>query len=185
MKEQCNRVRDKLYRFLDGDLPDEESKEVEEHLKICPGCLNELERGQELDARIKDLPQLQCPDRVVRGIEETTLSSEQESRLLERLRGWFEATRWKPAAAIAVVTAVIVAAVLYPTGQTDDPSRGTYSADEIEKARKQATWTLTYVAQTIEGAKENAVEDLVRRELPRLIRGRLREATRTDNGGES
>jgi len=85
--------REKLVRYLDGDLDDAERSELEKHLKKCHGCCKEL---QALKATLV-LTSADAPPRFP-GIEWQTSAT-------RRLRWWRWV--WAPAAAAAVFLAII------------------------------------------------------------------------------
>jgi anti-sigma factor RsiW len=49
---ECREVVTKLGRFLDGELPPQESSFVEAHIQDCPGCRRELGALQALSASL-------------------------------------------------------------------------------------------------------------------------------------
>ena len=184
MKTQCNRVRANLDRLLDGDLPDAEQAELAAHLDACPECREELNRERQAVMTMAELPNLTCPDHVIRRVEETTSIQNPEPSLADRLRDLFTSLRWKPlSAALPIIVAVILVALLYPTKKT--PESSAYSEEEVQIAKKQAAWTLSYVAQTINNAQEKTVEELVRESLRSMIRTRLRDAVQKTEGDQS
>ena len=40
---KCDKVRKKLLIFLDGELPEKQKVEIQNHLNGCPGCLKQVE----------------------------------------------------------------------------------------------------------------------------------------------
>jgi anti-sigma factor RsiW len=184
MKTPCNEVRANLDRLLDGDLPDADQAKLAAHLEACPECREELHRERQAMTAMAELPRLTCPDEVTRRIEETVAIEERQPSLAERLRGLGDTLRWRPlAAALPVAVAVLLAVLLYPTKPT--PDSAAYSEEEIQKAEKQATWTLSFVAQTINNAQDKTVEDLVRESLRSMVRTRLRDAVQKTEGDQS
>jgi anti-sigma factor RsiW len=184
MKTQCNRVRDNLDRLLDGDLPDAERTELTAHLEVCPECRKELNDQQQAAMELAELPSLTCPDHVVRQIEENTAIPNPGISLADRLRGLVDSLRWRPlAAALPIVVVILLVALLNPTKKA--PDSPTHSEEEVQKAKKQASWTLSYVAQTINNAQDKTVEELVRESLRSMIRTRLRDAVQKTEGDNS
>lgn len=54
---KCSNVRKKLFDYMDGALKGSDLREFEEHLKSCSECRHELEKVQQLDARLRqDIP---------------------------------------------------------------------------------------------------------------------------------
>ncbi|KAF1086033.1 hypothetical protein SPSYN_00771 [Sporotomaculum syntrophicum] len=50
----CSEVKEKIPQWLDGELADDESTSVAEHLKACTVCQNEVEFWRELSAILKE-----------------------------------------------------------------------------------------------------------------------------------
>jgi anti-sigma factor RsiW len=184
MKTPCNEVRANLDRLLDGDLPDPEQAKLASHLEACPECREELHRERQAMKALAELRHLACPDHVTRRIEEAVAVEERQPSMAERLRSLADRLRWRPlAAALPIAAVVLLAVLLRPTSPSQDPAA--YSAEEIQKAQKQATWTLSFVAQTINTAQEKTVEQLVRESLRSMIRTRLRDAVQKTEGDQS
>lgn len=55
MPQECNRIRENLSAWLDGELPEEESREVAGHLAQCADCRREAVRLERLDALLESL----------------------------------------------------------------------------------------------------------------------------------
>ena len=55
----CRELVELLIDFLDGDLPEERRRHIEEHLAFCPPCLTYLETYRvtiQLTRRLPDVP---------------------------------------------------------------------------------------------------------------------------------
>ncbi|NQT73727.1 MAG: zf-HC2 domain-containing protein [Chloroflexi bacterium] len=50
---KCSSVREKLFDYIDGALKGSDLQAVEDHLKSCSECRHELEKVQQLDARLQ------------------------------------------------------------------------------------------------------------------------------------
>lgn len=50
---KCSKVREKFTEYLEGRLKGEDLSVLEEHLRDCPDCRQELQRFKELDALLK------------------------------------------------------------------------------------------------------------------------------------
>lgn len=50
-KKQCEEALDKLFEFIDHELPDEELARIGEHLEDCPPC----EAERQINEKIKKL----------------------------------------------------------------------------------------------------------------------------------
>jgi anti-sigma factor RsiW len=96
MKEMdCSRYRKLLSAYLDNELLEDELAEVNEHLKVCPGCTRELERLRlvqtlyklELENKVAPQPSFDFSQRVV------DLALEEE--VSEGVRSWNIRSWWK------------------------------------------------------------------------------------------
>jgi mycothiol system anti-sigma-R factor len=47
-KNQCDEALEKLYEYIDNELPDEELSRIGEHLKDCPPCESELRINEKI-----------------------------------------------------------------------------------------------------------------------------------------
>lgn len=78
MSEQgltCHEMVEIITDYLEDALPAEDRRRVEEHLAICPGCVNYLEQMRETIRLTGLLTEEQIPE-------------EQKQELLEAFRGW-------------------------------------------------------------------------------------------------
>ena len=63
---ECKDISYYLCAYLDGELNLEESRPVEEHLKLCPNCRKELEFQQCVKALVKErLGRIVAPDYLI------------------------------------------------------------------------------------------------------------------------
>jgi len=60
-KMRCLEVEEQLSSYIDGMLPEEKKREIEEHLNKCPRCREKLTQLQTLVAELKELPSLDPP----------------------------------------------------------------------------------------------------------------------------
>jgi anti-sigma factor RsiW len=53
----CDYCKDKLSAFIDNELPSEERLVMEEHFKVCPFCVRELETLRQLGGLFGSIPE--------------------------------------------------------------------------------------------------------------------------------
>ena len=58
----CNEICDKLSLYIDNELSDEEMHQMEEHLKSCGNCQEELKEYRDLISVLKSLPEEEPPE---------------------------------------------------------------------------------------------------------------------------
>lgn len=50
----CTEVKNNIYAFMDGELDDQTSQTVKDHISVCPLCSLELEQEKKIDSLIKN-----------------------------------------------------------------------------------------------------------------------------------
>ncbi len=64
MSDQCEALLDRLETFLDGECPQDVQASIEEHLQLCPPCLDRAD----FERRVRDLVARKCRDRAPAGL---------------------------------------------------------------------------------------------------------------------
>ena len=105
----CEQVQECLDEFLDHELPDDLSLEIEAHCAQCLACQEELLMTQHARSALKKMPMLSCPANVT----EAALSQIKKEQRREQLR-WRWPAVWKTAACSALVAALFLVAVRLP-----------------------------------------------------------------------
>ena len=98
----CLGRRDDIYRYLDGDLTQEERPELEAHLAACRTCQTELEAAKAVFAALTELLDVPVPT----GMCDAVLAGLPEPRGTRVLR-------WVLAAQAVVTIALLL--LIYPT----------------------------------------------------------------------
>lgn len=58
----CREVKNNIHPFMDGELDDQTSQMVKEHISVCPLCTLELEQEKRMDSLIKNnIPKEKAP----------------------------------------------------------------------------------------------------------------------------
>ena len=113
--EDCLRAQDQIEIYLDGELDDKERELFEKHVKTCAICSEELSLARVVVHGLRDLPQQECPPRVVDAAAGTIREGAGETpfrRVLDWIAGR-EVFAFKPAmAAMVVVIAAVSVFVL-------------------------------------------------------------------------
>ena len=58
---RCRTVRDLLPRYQDGDLPDRQVTEIDEHLRACGACADELRQLHAVIDLVASLDEVDTP----------------------------------------------------------------------------------------------------------------------------
>ena len=177
MTGECREIRSLFDRFLDEDLPGKEMSRMKEHLKECSACRLELQKEHEVIALFEHLPELRCPEEVLRKIETATLVEEKEAAPIRKSKLVFTPLRWRASSAVIAAAAIILLVfVLFFPGQKTPPS-AQFSREEVANARNAAKWSLAYTAATMSRENKKIVEGALGEYLPRTVRNSLRNAT--------
>jgi predicted anti-sigma-YlaC factor YlaD len=99
MKEfDCRRARERMSAYIDAELPVEQVRELEAHMRGCARCAQYLDRLAADDALVAEaIGAIAVPDDLWSGIRE------QAARRHVRL-----AARWRETAAVIAATAILI-----------------------------------------------------------------------------
>jgi anti-sigma factor RsiW len=168
MKAECAACTSLWDDYLDGELASRERAVLEAHLRACDECraaLGELSLAEEA---LTQLPVQRCPDRVLDAVMDDAGAGEARRRF-----------PWgRLAAGLGAVAATLLIVVL-PMRRGSSPSD-----EELLRARKQARWSLTYVVQTMNRSRDQAIERVLEKQLHQTIKGRISRALAGIEGGQ-
>ena len=89
---RCSEVCELLSSYMDGMLPAEEMKAVDEHLSLCPDCREELRQLEETVAILRNLGEVEPPadlrDSILNKIQASARKGEQVVSIWDRLKRW-------------------------------------------------------------------------------------------------
>src|SRR5689334_4624786 len=99
---QCDEVLEKLSAFHDNELDLASSVEIERHLDTCPGCVDALDRMDQLSQRLRsDAPYYPAPDHLRERVSQAAWKGAGKRRM--ESSGFGVALRtWLGAAAAAI-----------------------------------------------------------------------------------
>ncbi len=148
MKRLCDDFSDKLSDFIDGELEAETMARIDDHLRECERCSDEISRLESMVEELRALPEEPVPEGLWLRIEGSLQQQKAPAggrglwsslaERLETLRKGGRAPLWRPALAAAVSLIVIVAVVsqMTPTGREQGPlPRERMLAQAIEEVR--------------------------------------------------
>ncbi len=170
-----------MEEFLDGLLPEKETSLVQEHLRECPRCLEELRAASSVLDALRTLPELRCPEHTLRLIEEATVRRQRTTSLLERLRDF---PLWQ-SASVAVAGAAVVCVLLLTFFDRDQPVVPAYTKHEALEARAVARESLVQVVGIINRTERKAVSGFLGDRLPGTLRKTIRSAAPFRKGGKA
>lgn len=64
MGDHCEELIDKLFAYVDKELPEEELRAIAEHLNACPPCEAERRVIERIKEMVAGCPQEMAPDRL-------------------------------------------------------------------------------------------------------------------------
>ena len=184
MNAPCREIRSLLDPFLDGDLRGKEKSRVRKHLKECPSCRSEVTKEREVVEMLTTLPEIRCPEKVVRRIEEATLDQEKKDSLLNRMKFFAESVHWRTVTVGVAAAAIVFLFVVHPYSDRDQPFQSPYSQEEVLKARNQAKWSLAHIAKMMNKTEREVVENVLLKKLPQTVRKSIRNAVPLFQGGQ-
>lgn len=128
MKQECERVREELNRFLDGDLPAAAATDVASHLGTCVGCRHEydslkaVKEGLRAPVPISAERMEAARQKLFARLEQEAV---QEATTQPSRPGWWTRISaalprlrfgWQPALATVAAGGVLALLLLVPTG---------------------------------------------------------------------
>lgn len=178
---ECEGIKESLSAFLDGELTEEESSNVRDHLERCPACRREIEAFRKVSALYRDLEDPEPPA----DLEERVLAEVGGIRMMRvpvRTRSSFPSFR-KPLLALAATVLVVcgaaaIMALLTPTREpmklaktdVDDAAPAAFRVEE----RQEFDGVVEGVPAVVEPedtrpySKQEAARDFL--EVPEVLR---------------
>jgi anti-sigma factor (TIGR02949 family) len=154
----CDHVLPLLEELLDRELTSEMSRAVEVHLAHCPNCTAELSLAQEVRQQLRNLPELDAPERVLSSVLEQTRKAPLKARWRQTLANLV----MQPA---RLGAALAVALLLISSGLTLTLLRSGAPADHdparVAKASDEARYALSLLADASRRAGVNLHQEVL------------------------
>ena len=71
----CDEALDRLFEFIDHELPDDELKRIGRHLKECPPCEAEHRINEKIKSMVSDCPKEAAPDELRKKVLATLVEA--------------------------------------------------------------------------------------------------------------
>ena len=184
MNAPCHDMRSLLDRFIDGDLSRTEKARVKTHLKACAGCRHALIKEREMATLLSDLPELSCPESVVRRIESRTFGKERKEKSYGKVWHFHASLNWQTVSVGLVGVALVALFVIHPLTNRGPSAPFQYSKDEAIQVANQAKWSLAYLAKSVNKAERQVVENVLLKDLPKAVRKSIKNAVPLIGGGQ-
>ena len=141
----CQEFNDLMIDYIEGHLTLKQKRAIKVHLKSCSQCQTALYQYKNFLEKLHQIPQLKCPDLVIeRVFDSIKINETKESRLLNIYEVIAERLSWKISLAAAMVVIILMIYVFYPDRGLKDYDGPTYTAEEIEQAKKDVELALGY-----------------------------------------
>jgi len=179
MNLQCNNIYKLLNEYINDTLSYKQKKIIFAHLKTCDACRKEYNKELTIIKAMKNMPLFPCPENVVRKIESQTYNKSKEKTILAKCFHWIFINKLRPITIglAAVVLVVIILIPFYPLNDSQKDSEETmYTTEEIQKAKKEAEWTLTYIGHVLNENNKKAVNNVLLDRFPKIIRESLKKS---------
>ncbi len=160
----CQEFDKLIVDYIEGDLASNQNKAVEDHLQHCNKCKIAFENYNEIILNTNRLPNFRCPDTV---IEKVYSSIPAKKRMIPKLTEIYwnisGSLSWKIRYAVAAAAVVLTVLIFYPSGEKPGYDQQIYTAEEIEKAKRDVEIAFGYLRYSALKA-ESAVETHVIKE---------------------
>ncbi len=123
---KCHECIEQLSAYSDHMLTQEEQKEVEMHLKVCPSCREELEILKEILDKISTLQDVEVPDTLHGSIMKSIYKDKETKEKNMRLKRWMKYS-------VSIAAALFIVVVLIDESQIVN-----YKKSESAKAESVA-----------------------------------------------
>jgi len=179
MNLQCDSIRKLFDEYINNTLPDKQKKLISDHLKICDDCRKEYNKELKIMKAMNDMPLFSCPEKVVKRIESQTYNKYAEKSILNRIYHWIFINKVRPVTIglAAVILAVVIVVPLFHVNNSSKNSVKTmYTSEEIQKAKKEAELSLSYIGHIINENRQEAVNNVLFDRFPKIIRESLKNS---------
>ena len=180
---RCERIRDLIERFFDGETTKKENLEIQRHIKVCAECRKLVILNQEISDFFSTLPELKCPEELYSKILANTVKRKGSSK--KHLIDTHTLFNWKNAVVGIAFSAAIVFLVIKPNIGTETYMKPVvYQEQDIEKAKKQAEWTLKLIGRKLNKSEIKAFKEVFYTNLPKTVTKSLEQSVPILFGGE-
>jgi len=160
----CQEFDKLIIDYIEGDLASNQNKVVEDHLKHCHKCKIAFEKYNEIILNTNQLPNFRCPDTVIEKVYSSIpVKKRRIPRPMKIYWNISKSLSWKIRYAVAAAAVILTVLMFYPGGEKPGYDQQIYTAEEIEKARRDVETAFGYLRYSVLKA-ENAVETYVVKE---------------------
>ena len=156
----CRKARNRLPRFIAGELPDNEAQNVREHVLACRECRGEFKRLTAAWAALGDMPAGGSASVVPQVIARVEAYERGGSGLVRR---WLEplAPSFAGAAAavmlLGLVSGALLSSIYYPDAGREQPDSGSQAYSEALSDAPPESFFEMYLPGAGHNGKENSL----------------------------
>jgi anti-sigma factor RsiW len=153
---RCKYLKQKLDRYIQGDLPEPISEKIERHLHKCHDCADVLSRIKKLNELFEDISSTPVPD----GFSERLMQLARQKQYLQqerepaviRLWEWFDRTGLKKSTAAAVLIVGLAIGMLMGRDNWQSSDVQSVGKSQMVQIEPTAIYKLDYLTDTPRGS---------------------------------
>jgi len=165
MKMRCQNIKQKLDRYIQGDLPEPISRRIERHLHKCRNCADTLSRINKLEGLFEDTPLPPVPE----GFSERLMQRAHQRQYLQqtsepaviRLWEWFDRTGLNKSTAAAVLIVGLAIGMLMGWDNWQSPAIQSVGKSEMAQVEPTDIYNLDYLSDAPKRSLADAYLTLV------------------------
>ncbi len=179
MNLQCDSIRKLFDEYINDTLPNKQKKFISDHLKNCDDCRKEYNKELKIVKTMNNMPLFICPENVVNRIERQTYNKYAEKSILKKCFHWIFINKIRPVTIglAAIILAVVIVVPLFHVNNSSKKSAEImYTSEEIQKAKKEAELSLSYIGHIINENRKEAVNNVLFDRFPKIIKESLKNS---------
>ena len=157
---RCRYVKQKLDRYIQGDLPEPMSKRVERHLHKCRDCADTLSRIKTLAGLFEDTSLPPVPagfsERLMQRAHQRQYLQQTSEPAVIRLWEWFDRTGLNKSAAAAVLVLGLAIGMLMGWDNWQSPAIQSVGKSQMAQVEPTAIYKLDYLTDAPKGSLADA-----------------------------
>jgi len=162
---RCRYVKQKLDRYIQGDLPGSISDKIQLHLHKCNNCAHTLSRINKLDGIFENTPLPPVPEdfseRLMQRARQMQCLQQVPGPVVVRLWEWFGRTSLKKSVAAAVLVVGLAIGTLMGWDTWQSPDVQSVGDSRMAQVEPTAIYNLDYLTSAPKGSPTDAYLMLV------------------------
>lgn len=155
----CNKIKDMITLYIDGELEDEGKKQVEEHISNCLDCKKELEEYKKIIHILENIADEEPPKGYCKRLHEKLLSVAKQNKTRKRII-------FMKYGSIAAALLLVVLAIYVSTGRND------FIIGNMSKSQNDMDYGISSPESAPESPQEfSSSDDMIKEESNNSDRG--------------